>query len=87
MNLEAKSPLYTQFVESLAGLATLRAFCWQASNQALNNELVDESQRLVYLLYMIQRRLKLVMDFISMGLAVVIVGLSLKLRDSVSVGM
>lgn len=87
MDLEAKSPLYTQFIESLSGLATLRAFGWQQQNHALNNELLDSSQRPVYLLYMIQRWLTLVMDFISMGLALVIVGLSLKLRNSVSVGM
>jgi ATP-binding cassette subfamily C (CFTR/MRP) protein 1 len=86
MDLEAKSPLYTQFIESLSGLATLRAFGWQAANEALNNELLDDNQRPVYLLYMIQRWLTLVMDFISMGLALVVVGLSLKLRDSASVG-
>lgn len=87
MDLEAKSPLYTQFIESLSGLATLRAFGWQAANQALNNELLDDSQRPVYLLYMIQRWLTLVMDLMSMGLALLVVGLSLKLRGSVSVGM
>lgn len=86
MDLEAKSPLYTQFIESLSGLATLRAFGWQQENHALNNELLDSSQKPVYLLYMIQNWLTLVMDFISMGLALVVVGLSLKLRDSVSVG-
>lgn len=40
MDLEAKSPFYTQFIESLSGLAMLRAFDWQAANQALNNETV-----------------------------------------------
>lgn len=87
MDLEAKSPLYTQFIESLSGLATLRAFGWQEPNKLLNNYLLDSSQRPAYLLYMIQRWLTLVMDFISMGLALVVVGLSLKLKQSVSIGM
>ncbi|KAL3426779.1 hypothetical protein PVAG01_00288 [Phlyctema vagabunda] len=86
MDLEAKSPLYTQFLESLSGLATLRAFGWQSANHLLNNELLDASQKPVYLMYMIQRWLTIVMDFISMGLALVVVGLSLALKDSVSIG-
>lgn len=87
MDLEAKSPLYTHFIESLSGLATLRAFGWQQANHDLNNELLDSSQKPIYLLYMIQRWLTLIMDFISLGLAMVVVGLSLKLKSSVSIGM
>ena len=86
MDLEAKSPLYTQFIESLSGLATLRAFGWQEANHALNDKLLDLSQQPAYLLYMIQRWLTLIMDFISLGLAMLVVGLSLKLKSSVSIG-
>jgi len=28
LDLEAKSPLYSHFIESLAGLVTIRAFGW-----------------------------------------------------------
>ena len=87
MDLEAKTPLYTQFIESLSGLVTLRAFGWQQANHSLNNELLDTSQRPFYLLYMIQGWLQLVMDLITLGLALMVVGLSLKLKESISIGM
>ncbi|KAH8821942.1 ABC transporter-like protein [Xylogone sp. PMI_703] len=86
MDLEAKSPLYTQFIESLSGLVTLRAFRWQKPNHTLNDKLLDSSQRPLYLLYMVQQWLALVMDFISLGLVLVVVGLTLKFKSSVSVG-
>lgn len=31
LDLEAKSPLYSHFIESLSGLVTIRAFGWQAN--------------------------------------------------------
>lgn len=86
MDIEAKSPLYTQFLESLSGLATLRAFGWQRDNVKLNNQLLDDSQRPFYLLYMIQRWLTLVVDLIGMGLALLVVGLAVSQRSSVSPG-
>lgn len=76
----------TQFLESLSGLVSLRAFGWQEDNHTLNNELLDTSQKPFYLLFMIQRWLTLVMDLLGMGLALVVVGLAVKLRDSVSPG-
>lgn len=87
MDLEAKSPLYTQFIESLAGLATLRAFNWQEPSRELNLELLDISQKPFYLMKMIQQWLSLVLNLVSMGLALVVVGLAVKLRESVSPGL
>lgn len=87
MDLEAKSPLYTQFIESLAGLATLRAFNWQQANIDLNLELLDISQKPFYLLKMIQQWLTLVLNLVAMGLALVVVGLAVRLRDAVSPGL
>lgn len=86
MDIEAKSPLYTQFLESLNGLATLRAFGWQQDNIKLNNRLLDDSQRPFYLLFMVQRWLTLVMDLIGMALAVMVVGLAVAQRGSASPG-
>ncbi|RDW82953.1 hypothetical protein BP5796_04444 [Coleophoma crateriformis] len=86
MDLEAKSPLYTQFVESLSGLSTIRAFGWQQAERDLNLELLDTSQKPFYLLFMIQRWLTLVLDLVSMGLALVVTGLAVKLRHVVSPG-
>lgn len=51
MDLECKSPLYSNFLETLDGLATIRAFGWQRYATAVNNERLDVSQRPYYLLY------------------------------------
>ena len=76
----------TQFIESLSGLATIRAFGWQQNERDLNLQLLDSSQKPFYLLFMIQQWLKLVLDLVSMCLALVVTGIAVKLRDSVSPG-
>ena len=86
LDLEEKSPVYTQFLESLSGLATLRAFSWQAPLIAQNHGLVDKSQKPFYLMYMIQTWLSLVLDLITTALAVIVVAVSVAMRDTVSVG-
>ncbi|KAH8589323.1 P-loop containing nucleoside triphosphate hydrolase protein [Bisporella sp. PMI_857] len=86
MDLEAKSPLYTQFIESLSGLSTIRAFGWQQNERDLNLLLLDTSQRPFYLLLMIQRWLSLVLDLVCVALALIVTGLAVKLRDVVSPG-
>ncbi|KAH8195785.1 hypothetical protein TruAng_010059 [Truncatella angustata] len=87
LDLEEKAPVYTQFLETLAGLLTVRAMNW--TNRAIdrNHELVDRAQKPFYLLLMVQRWLTLVLDFIVATLALLVVGLAVKLRDSVSVGL
>ncbi|KAH8681362.1 multidrug resistance-like protein [Xylariales sp. PMI_506] len=87
LDLDQKAPVYTQFIETLAGLSTIRAFGWEAQATDMNHELVDRAQRPFYLLLMIQRWLTLVLDFIVAALALLVVGLSVALRDSVSVGL
>ena len=86
MDLEEKAPLYTQFLESLSGLATIRAFRWQKDSVELNHQLVDRSQKPFYLLFMVQRWLTLVLDLVTMALAVLVVGCAVKMRDSISIG-
>ena len=77
----------TQFLETLSGLPTIRAFGWSKPALDLNHELVDRSQRPFYLLLMLQQWLTLVLDLVVTALALLIVGLAVKLRDSVSVGL
>lgn len=67
-------------------MASLRAFGWEAACITKNHSLVDDSQKPFYLLYMIQKWLSLVLDLIITGLAVVVVGIAVALRNSVSVG-
>lgn len=87
LDLEEKAPVYTQFMETLAGISTIRAFGWQKQAVLKNHQLVDRSQKPFYLLIMVQRWLVLVLDLTTTALALLIVGFSVKLRGSVSVGL
>jgi ATP-binding cassette, subfamily C (CFTR/MRP), member 1 len=87
LDLEARSPLYTNFLETLSGLATIRAFGWGSRQSAVNDRLLDLSQRPYYMLYCIQRWLNLVLDLIVAAEAVIVVGLALGLRESSSPGL
>lgn len=68
MDLEAKAPLCTHFLETLAGITTVRAFGWSERYARKNNELLSESQAPFYLLSTIQNWLKLVLDLMVAGL-------------------
>lgn len=87
LDLEQKAPVYTQFLETLSGLPTVRAFGWCGPALGLNHELVDGSQQPFYLLLMVQQWLTLVLNLVTAALAVLIVGLAVRLRGSVSVGL
>ncbi|KAH7145722.1 P-loop containing nucleoside triphosphate hydrolase protein [Dactylonectria estremocensis] len=87
LDLEEKAPVYTQFIEMLGGLATLRAFGWAPAAIEANHILVDRSQRPFYLLIMVQRWLVLVLDLTTAALALLVVGFAVMLRGDVDVGL
>ncbi|KAM0506276.1 hypothetical protein ACHAP8_001310 [Fusarium lateritium] len=87
LDLEEKAPLYTQFLETLSGLATIRAFGWGSAAIEANHALVDRSQRPFYLLMIVQRWLVLVLDLTTAALALLLVGLAVRLRGDVDVGL
>lgn len=64
----------------MKGLATFRAFGWAQDGVALNDRLLDTSQRPAYLLAMIQRWLGFTLQLLVAGLAVVFVTLATQLR-------
>ncbi|KAF4829664.1 ABC transporter FUM19 [Colletotrichum tropicale] len=82
LDLEAKSPLYTSFIDTIKGVATFRAFGWTEHAIAMNNSLLDTSQRPAYLLSMIQRWLALVLGIVVAILALFVVALSTQLRSN-----
>lgn len=86
LDLEAKSPLYSKFVECVSGLATIRAFGWQRALQQKNRELLDLSQRPFYLLFAVQRWLTLVLDLVVAAIATLLIVLVVKLRGTMSGG-
>ncbi|KAK2005293.1 ABC transporter [Colletotrichum eremochloae] len=82
LDLEAKGPLYTSFMDAIKGAATIRAFGWTDSAIQQNNSLVNNSQRPIYLLGMIQRWLTFVLSVIVAVIAIVVVTLSTQLRSN-----
>ncbi|KAJ4299242.1 hypothetical protein N0V90_004486 [Kalmusia sp. IMI 367209] len=86
LDLEAKSPLYTQFNEMLEGLATIRAFGWQSFLEDKAKELLDRSQRPFYLLFAVQRWLTLVLDLIVAAVATILIVLVVALKGKLSAG-
>lgn len=86
MDLEAKAPVYSQFLETLEGLATIRAFNWEKQSSADNIAKLDKALVPYYLLFCIQRWLNLVLDLLVAVLAIAVIVLVVYLRDSISGG-
>ncbi|KAH8903585.1 P-loop containing nucleoside triphosphate hydrolase protein [Coniochaeta sp. PMI_546] len=80
LDLEAKSPLYTHFIDTIKGVATFRAFGWTEASIDENNKYLETSQRPAYLLAMIQRWLLFVLNVVVAVIAVVVVTLAIQLR-------
>jgi ATP-binding cassette, subfamily C (CFTR/MRP), member 1 len=87
LRIEAKAPLFTHFIQSLSGLVTIRAFGWSAPYQDKTLQLLDTAQRPYYLLLCIQRWLVLVLNLVIAGMAILLMGLAVALRDKVSPGL
>ncbi|KAI5235790.1 multidrug resistance-like protein [Aureobasidium subglaciale] len=73
LDLEGKAPVYTQFIETLDGLATIRAFNWSEKSIKHNFALVDRSQKPTYLMWALKRWLALVLDLVITGIAVLVI--------------
>ncbi|KAI0376568.1 P-loop containing nucleoside triphosphate hydrolase protein [Hypomontagnella monticulosa] len=82
LDLEAKSPLYSHFIDTIKGVATFRAFDWVQDSIELNNRRLDTSQRPAYLLAMIQRWLGFTLQIVVAVLAFVVVILATQLRSN-----
>jgi len=87
LDLEAKSPLYSDFIASFAGLTALRAYGWTRDAEEENLRRLNESQRPYYLLYCIQRWLTLNLNLIVAALATLLMGMSVGLRDRIDPGL
>ncbi|CAG8388874.1 unnamed protein product [Penicillium salamii] len=83
-DLEAKSPLFTQFLDLVHGLSTVRAFAWGPRFTDQYLDLLDASQRPFYLLFCIQRWLGLVLDLMTAILVTIMMVLVVKLRAQLS---
>ncbi|OQE34379.1 hypothetical protein PENCOP_c018G04493 [Penicillium coprophilum] len=86
LDLEAKSPLFSQFIETLSGLVTIRAFGWACALEDENLALLDASQKPFYLLFCIQRWLELALDLSVAILGAILMVLVVKLRSEIGTG-
>ncbi|KAF2713300.1 P-loop containing nucleoside triphosphate hydrolase protein [Pleomassaria siparia CBS 279.74] len=82
LDLEAKSPLYTHFLDIVRGITTLRAFGFIPDDVTKNARLLTSSQRPSYLLLMIQEWLNLVLGLVVMLLAVALTTLAVRLHSN-----
>ncbi|KAF4337201.1 multidrug resistance [Fusarium beomiforme] len=84
LDLEAKSPLYTHFLDNSKGITTIRALGWIEDNIRHNHQLLNQSQRPMYLLAMVQCWLYLTLNMVVAVTATSLVGLITQPRSSSS---
>lgn len=72
LELENKSPLYTQFSDTVRGIVSIRAFGWIGAYTTENYRLMDDAQRPLYLLDMLGIWLSLVLKLIVAVIAITV---------------
>ncbi|RFU73493.1 abc transporter, integral membrane type 1 [Trichoderma arundinaceum] len=82
LDLDAKSPLYTHFLDTVRGITTLRAIGFVPDDIYKSSRLLTSSQRPSYLLLMIQEWLNLVLNVVVMLLAVALTTLAIRLHSN-----
>ncbi|KZL85583.1 abc transporter [Colletotrichum incanum] len=87
LDLETKSPIFSHFIASFSGLVTIRALGWTDKVHAENLERLDLSQRAFYIMGSLQKWLLLVLNLTVTALAVLLVGLSVALQDTIDPGL
>ncbi|KAJ5298092.1 hypothetical protein N7508_008341 [Penicillium antarcticum] len=86
LDIEAKAPILKHTIETIDGLATVRAFCWQDQHRKAANASLELSQRPFYLLMVAQIWLGLALDFVMTGVAMVLMGIGVAKLGHVSAG-
>ncbi|KAM5429329.1 hypothetical protein McanCB56680_000032 [Microsporum canis] len=82
LDIEAKAPLFSQFLETVGGVACIRAYGWTQSYTERHYKALNISQKPYYLLWCIQRWLILVLDLLNAGLAVTLVAIATNVRSA-----
>ncbi|KAK4069531.1 uncharacterized protein Triagg1_6955 [Trichoderma aggressivum f. europaeum] len=87
LDLETKAPLYTHFTDTVAGVATLRAFGWTQESLDFNLTLLDNSQRPAYLLAMVQHCLTFILSSVVTAVATLVVVLTTQVKAVTGPGL
>ncbi|KAJ3499718.1 hypothetical protein NLG97_g96 [Lecanicillium saksenae] len=80
LDLEAKSPLYTHFLDTIKGISTIRAFGWSKRSASLNLSLLDASIKPDFQLRMIQSWLSFILGMLVAILAIAVIILATQLK-------
>ncbi|EJP64343.1 ABC transporter [Beauveria bassiana ARSEF 2860] len=80
LDIESKAPLFSLFVESIEGLASIRAYNWSHHYMQRSIDILNSSQKPYYLMWCIQRWLTLVLNLVVAAVAVLLVGLATNIR-------
>ncbi|EQB58417.1 ABC transporter [Colletotrichum gloeosporioides Cg-14] len=86
LDIEAKAPMYTHFLETLKGVATIRAYGWENNFEAQASSLLNRSQKPHYMLACVQQWLALVLDLVVGALALIVVAMATSLTDKFTPG-
>ncbi|CAE7199875.1 hypothetical protein P3342_010333 [Pyrenophora teres f. teres] len=87
LDIEAKGPLFSHFLETLSGLAAIRAYSAQQDYKRRFLERLDFSQKPFYLLYCVQRWLNLVLDSVVAGIAIVFIAIAVQTKGHIAPGL
>ncbi|OQE44656.1 hypothetical protein PENCOP_c002G02557 [Penicillium coprophilum] len=82
LELESKSSLLTNFMDTANGIVTIRAFGWKEKFQKENVQALDLSQKPFYLLLCLQCWLKMMLDCIITSFAVVLIAFTISYRNT-----
>ncbi|CAG7565483.1 unnamed protein product [Fusarium equiseti] len=84
LEIEHKAPLFSHFLETINGLATIRAFGWTQPYTDKVLTRIDDAQKPSYLLNCIQRWLTLVLDMVVAFLTIILVIFAVTLREKIN---
>jgi ABC-type multidrug transport system fused ATPase/permease subunit len=87
LDIESRAPLFTHFLETINGAATIRAFGWPSHFQRRTYRLLNNAQNPFYLLLCIQQWLTLVLNFMVGAVAVMLVAITVNTKSKFSPGV
>ncbi|KAJ3498687.1 hypothetical protein NLG97_g930 [Lecanicillium saksenae] len=86
LDIEAKAPLFSKFLETLNGISSIRAYGWAKCSRDSLTSALNVSQKPYYLMWCIQRWLTLVLDLLVAGIGFILVAIATTVQDKGSTG-
>lgn len=82
LDIEAKAPLFSQFLEATGNISCIRAYGWSQAYLERSYNILDASQKPYYLMKSLQRWLNLVLNLLVAGLSIVLVAFATTIRGA-----